>query len=103
MVSNAERQRCYRQRRALAAGSDADSRRQREAAVRCERQHRHRARLVLDRRTQTFATRHTSPPFLPPSQPPTPAGPFWRRADVTVSVLFPPRGRTLPRFRGTLV
>jgi hypothetical protein len=31
------------------------------------------------------------------------AGMFRRHADVIVSVLLPPHGRTLPRFRGTLV
>ena len=38
MVSNAEPQRRNRQQRVLAAGSDADTRRQRDAALQCERQ-----------------------------------------------------------------
>jgi hypothetical protein len=53
MVSNAEPQRRNRQQRVLAAGSDADTRRQRDAALQCERQNRHQVRLVLDERTHT--------------------------------------------------
>jgi hypothetical protein len=66
MVSNAEPQRRYRQRRALAAGSHADTRRERDAALHRERQNRHRARLVLEQRTHTLAASQTTPPSLPP-------------------------------------
>ena len=50
----AEAQRRYRQERAVAAGPDADARRRRDAALRCERQKKYRARLVSSARTHTL-------------------------------------------------
>ena len=49
MVSKAEAQRRYRQRRALATGPDADVRLLRDAALHCERQKRYRTRTCIRR------------------------------------------------------
>jgi hypothetical protein len=61
MVSNTEPQRRYRQRCALTAGSDADTRRQRDTAQHRERQNQHRARLVLEERTHSPTFHLTTP------------------------------------------
>ena len=64
MPTNADAQRCYRHRRALATGPDADVRRRRDTALHCERQKRHRAQLVSSTRTyplDALATANAAP------------------------------------------